>query len=138
MLFFEQEDLYDKGCTSVKPNAQTISTVLHAMSSSREGGADRRAWAILERLGKYGIEANADMYTSIIRSLARSKDPSSAERAEGVLKEAVAKFPPGIDEDGNATGMTVDSFNVVLTAWVRKCGVLCVVMLLGPFRLMLC
>jgi len=102
------------------PTAETVSTVLAAMSSSRERGTDRRAWAMLERLPKYGIDATADMYTSVIRSLARSKDRTSAERAEGVLKDAVEKFPPGMDESGNATGMTVDSFNVVLTAWVRN------------------
>lgn len=60
------------------------------------------------------------MYTSVIRSLGRSKDRTSAERAESVLKDAVQKFPPSIDENGNATGMTVDSFNVVLTAWAKS------------------
>lgn len=118
LLYFEQEALYEKGCQSAKPTTEIVSTVLDAMSSSRERGADRRAWAILERVPQYGIDATADMYTSVIRSLARSRDRSSAERAEGVLKDAIKEFPPGLDENGHPTGMTVDSFNVILTAWV--------------------
>ena len=69
----------------------------------------------------YEIEADADMYGSVIRSLARSKQTNAAERAERMLKEAVTKFPPGMNQDGSATGITVDTFNVVLTAWVSEC-----------------
>jgi hypothetical protein len=119
-LFLEEEELLEKGLASVKPDERIVGTVLRSLSSSRERGADRRAWAILERAGVYGIEANSDMYGSVIRSLARSKQKDSAERAERVLKEAVTKFPPGMSQDGSATGITVDSFNVVLTAWVSE------------------
>jgi hypothetical protein len=118
ILYFEQEAIFEQNCVAAKPTAEIVSTVLAAMSSSRERGADRRAWALLERVPQYGIEPTAEMYTFVIRSLARSKDRNSAERAEGVLKDAVNKFPPGMDENGNPTGMGVDSFNVVLTAWV--------------------
>lgn len=68
----------------------------------------------------YEIEADVDMYGSVIRSLARSRQTNAAERAERVLKEAVSKFPPGMNKDGSATGITVDIFNVVLTAWVSE------------------
>lgn len=118
VLYFEQEALFERNCVAAKPTSEIVSAVLAAMSSSRERGADRRAWAMLERVPQYGIEPTAEMYTFVIRSLARSKDRASAERAEGVLKDAITKFPPGIDESGNPTGMGVDSFNVVLTAWV--------------------
>jgi hypothetical protein len=120
ILYFEQEALFEQNCVAAKPTAEIVSTVLAAMSSSRERGADRRAWAVLERVPQYGIEPTAEMYTFVIRSLARSKDRNSAERAEDVLKDAVKKFPPGMDENGNPTGMGVDSFNVVLTAWVSN------------------
>jgi hypothetical protein len=121
-IYNDQQDLFRRGIVSVQPTRKSVQTVLRILAdaSRRERDAARKAWSVLEKVPDMKLSADADMYTSVIIALARSKQSGAAHRAESVLKEAVALFPPIRDSDGNAHGMTREAFNVILTAWAKS------------------
>lgn len=118
-IFFEQEEIFDSTglCT---PTSDTIQVAVDALASSRERGADRKARALVDRLPKFNLSPNPQIYTSLIASMARDKSRGSTFRAEQILEEALEMFPPHVNEDGVYTGMTIDAFNVVLTGWAKS------------------
>jgi pentatricopeptide repeat protein len=117
-LHFRQDEIFmeDGICP---PNLETIQMVLDSLASSRERGADRKAWTIVDRLELYKIEPTPEIYAALIASVGRSRAPGSANRAEKILDQALKMFPPSI-RDGVYSGVTVDSFNVVMTAWAKS------------------
>jgi hypothetical protein len=118
-LFFEQQEWFAQTGLCC-PTLDIVETSLAALADSRGRDADRKAWAIVERLGDYDLAPTVPIYHALITSLARSRQRGAAQRAESALIEAVAKFPPSMDLQGNNVGITVESFNVVLTAWAKS------------------
>ena len=118
-LYFVQQDFFAQ-TGLCRPTLDIIETALAALADSRGRDADRKAWAIVDRLDEYQLSPTVSIYHSLITSLARSRNRGAAERAEDALMEAVTKFPPSLDREGRNAGMNVDSFNVVLTAWAKS------------------
>lgn len=93
---------------------------MHALAESRSRDADRKAYDIVQQLEDYLLTPTVNIYTSLIACLARSRQRGSADRAEKVLEEAIELFPPKIGSDGSNTGLAVEAFNVVMTAWAKS------------------
>ncbi|KAL7568672.1 hypothetical protein ACA910_021671 [Epithemia clementina (nom. ined.)] len=111
----QQQEQLDK---ATAPSEETYETVLRIVSASRDRGMDRIVWSIFEQVPK--TMKNVNMYAMVITSLAKSRNRGSAKRAENILLEAIEKFPPAISKNGQPTGITIDSFNVVLVAWAKS------------------
>ena len=136
--FLEEEKNYHHPVSAA--TTLFLESSLRILAASRERGMDKRVWSILERVvseakeeeegagagGDDYVRPTANMYASVIASLAKSRQEGAAARAENVLRTAVKLFPPKVVEEigGQAitqrTGMTIDSFNVVLTAWAKS------------------
>ena len=115
-LFNLQNELVRRdGLSGAEPSIDTYETVLRILTSSRDRHVDRIVWSVFEE----APEKTAVMYTLVISRLAKSRNNGSAKIAEQVLMEAIEKFPPTM-VDGEASGMTIDSFNVVLVAWAKS------------------
>ena len=125
-LYLELEDLYDKhgDSSAVRPTIEVANSVLRLLGEVRSpSGWDKRAWSIVNRLeeNRYGIQTTPRTYHWLIRVLARSRERGACD--------SVRRFPP--KQPPAPQGMTTESFNIVLTAWVRS---FCVVLCLGaPF-----
>lgn len=121
-IYNDQQDLYRRGVTAVQPTRESVQAILRVLAeaSRRERDAARKAWNILDKVSEMNLSPDADMYASVVFALARSKQAGAAHRAESVLKEAVALFPPKRDDNGNVHGMTREAFNVILTAWAKS------------------
>lgn len=120
-LFATQKSLFENGLESVKPDQETFRTVLSVFSVSRDRGMDRKVWSLFEAMqSSYDVEPDESIYNFVIRSLAKSRQRGAAERAENLLREAVKQYPPWMDVKGRVRGMSVESFNVVLTAWAKS------------------
>ena len=113
--FCLQMNLFHDGLTSVEPDVEAYEAVLRVLSNSRERGMDRKLFHIFEQAP---FKTTA-MYQLVIASLAKSRDRGAADRAEKILREAVEQHPP-TKLNGKRSGMTIDSFNVVLTAWAKS------------------
>lgn len=118
-FYFVQQDFFAQ-TGLCRPTLDIVETALVALADSRGRDADRKAWAIVDRLAEYQLSPTVSIYHSLITSLARSRNRGAAQRAEDALMEAVTTFPPSLDGKGRNVGMTVDSFNVVLTAWAKS------------------
>lgn len=95
--------------------------MMQTLAACREKGMDRRVWDIVERLEQvHGIAPTPALYQPVIEALAKSRDRGAANRAETVLRQVAQRFPPGLDADDCPTGVTLESFNVVLTAWAKS------------------
>lgn len=118
-LFKALEDLYYNESTlpSLKPNADVFRIVLRVLASSRQHDIDRKAWLVFQDMAKvYNIAPDAGMYESMIFMLAKSHKRGAAKRAENLLREAIEWYPPSDEK----IGISIDSFNVVLTAWAKS------------------
>ena len=120
-LFLTMEDLCENGVVSVQPNEKVFHVVMRVLSHSRERGADRKARSVFDGMKKkYACAPSAEVYGSLITTLAKSRERGAANRSESFLREAAERFPPSLDEVGKQTGITIDSFNVVITAWAKS------------------
>ena len=113
-LFADMEDMYRSGLDSVKPTVDVVTKVLEAVSETRRNGGEKRAWSIIKRLDRYGLEPTGRMYALLIRATARSRENGAARLAEDNLRKALELFPPSKD------GINIDTFNVVLTSWAKS------------------
>ena len=118
-LFFHQQELYTNGIKAAKPDLNNVKSVLRSLSTSRERNADRKAWSIFEGMQVYGLQPDGECFSSVIAALAKARQHGSAGRAEKVLRDAVKQCPPYKDANGVVRGVSVDAFNVCITAWVR-------------------
>eukprot|EP00522_Entomoneis_paludosa_P018945 CAMPEP_0172443794 /NCGR_PEP_ID=MMETSP1065-20121228/3992_1 /TAXON_ID=265537 /ORGANISM="Amphiprora paludosa, Strain CCMP125" /LENGTH=854 /DNA_ID=CAMNT_0013194133 /DNA_START=212 /DNA_END=2776 /DNA_ORIENTATION=+ len=114
-VFNFEKSLVQNGLASLEPTTEMYEIVLHVLAKSRARGGDRLVWSVFEEIEN----KSAYMYSTVIPCLARSRDRGAADRAEQVLKEAVEKFPPGM-VNGKPTGIQIDTFNVILTAWAKS------------------
>jgi pentatricopeptide repeat protein len=114
----------------LRPTPGLVEAVLSVVAANvRERGMDRLAWDVVQAyretmtMGSEQETPTPLMYRYLIEVTARTRggaDRSSASRAEKILREAVKLHPPRRDSHGNALGMTIDSFNVILTAWAKS------------------
>jgi Pentatricopeptide repeat domain len=118
-LLLEQERFFQMTGLCI-PNLEIFETALHALAESRKRQADRKAYAIFQRLDDYQVQPTLSLYHSLITCMARGRDHGAAKRAEDLLMEAAAKFPPRLESNGERLGISVDTFNVVLTAWAKS------------------
>jgi hypothetical protein len=99
---------------SLKPNLEAFHIVLRAMKQSHERQVDRKAERLFQEMqAMYGLLPDASIYESLIYLLAKSRNNGAANRAERLLREAVS------GQGLNGT-ISVDSFNVVITAWAKS------------------
>jgi hypothetical protein len=120
-LYSDQKDMARRGPPSIQLTNEIGGLVLRLVSSSRDRGLDRKVWSTFEDLkANPAVHVDAGMYASVILSLAKSRDRRAADRAESMLREAAEKFPPAVDENGKSVGISIESFNVVLTAWAKS------------------
>jgi hypothetical protein len=120
-LFNDQQDLVRNGIQSAELTDDICRLVLRVCSSSRDRGMDRKVFEVFEDIkDDASVHVDAEMYASVIFSLAKSRDRQSAERSEDMLMEAVERFPPAVDKNGKSVGIGVDSFNAVLVAWAKS------------------
>ena len=121
-LYDDQQQLYrNSGLESLAPNDAVVETVLSVLSTCRERTILKKVGDVFhEYPRKYRGQPTVHMYRSLIESIARSRERGCANKAESILKEAAEKFPRRLDENGQPVGVTLDMFNVILTAWAKS------------------
>jgi pentatricopeptide repeat protein len=120
-LFEDQKRLAAKWrIDSIRPSSETFRVLLRLMAAApREKNMDQGVWSLFQKLKYDEVVVDADMYSSIILSQAKSRHRHAAARSEKILREALAIFPPLLDSNGRNTGIGIDSFNTVITAWAK-------------------
>lgn len=118
-ILSDQRELVLAGNPSVQPTLSSIQTVLKTLARSRERGIDKRAMQVFESIGEFGLEPDADLYSTIVTIVAKSRAPGAPERAEKLVKEGVKQHPPQII-DGKFAGIGVDAFNAIVVAYAKS------------------
>jgi hypothetical protein len=115
ILLSKLRDLYHStDVDALKPNVEVFRIVLRAMKASRERQVDRKAERLFQEMQTmYGLLPDSSIYESLIYMLAKSRNNGAANRAERLLREAVSTHA----HDGT---ISVDAFNVVITAWAKS------------------
>jgi hypothetical protein len=119
-ILSKMQGLFSDGMEAVKPDLASYNSVLKSLSIFREPGNDNRAYSLFEQMQEAGVAPDAHSYSHVITAIAKQKGNGAAPRAESLLLKAVSLFPPHLKADGSVDGIGVESFNVVLTAWVSR------------------
>lgn len=118
-LLSDQRELFMTKLSSLKPSLSTIKSVMEVLAKSRDRGIDKRATQVFDSLQDFGLVADAELYGYMVSIIAKSRASDAARRAEKMLRDAVAMFPPGL-VDGKFTGIGVDAFNAVIVAYAKS------------------
>jgi pentatricopeptide repeat protein len=117
-ILSDQRELFLNDLPTVQPDLPTIKRVMGILADSREKGVDKRASQVFESLADFGLTADPDIFGLMVTILAKSRTRGAAKRAETLLREAVELYPPQM-VNGEVTGIGVDVFNVVVTAYAK-------------------
>ena len=91
-IFKWMETQHKAGDDLLRPDAASFCAVLNAWANQAEQGGAERALKIWERIKSFSTEDRGFLPTIampniVIKAIARSKDPNSVRKAEGILKE---------------------------------------------------
>jgi pentatricopeptide repeat protein len=107
-----------KGSRHLQPDAISFSSVINAYAKA---GNDTRAEELLKEMlaeysrGNMKLKPTTQTINTVLASLARSKEPGAAARAEVYLREMLA-------HDGSSLDLSPDAvtFSTVITAWANS------------------
>jgi hypothetical protein len=110
--------LYQEGRMTTAPSITVLEQVMRILSSARAKGMDRACRTVFDDCTAvfHHSSPTLPMYHSLITALSKSRDKGAAHRAETFLRQAAELFPPTVEGDG----ITIDTFNVVMTAWAKS------------------
>lgn len=112
LLFEEINEFHDNGLASCKPDTISFNNLLRMIAFGKRKGSDDVAIEKYQEMKELGVMPNAETFELLIDILAKSRERNSASRADEVLRQGVARFPP------KKGGIGIESFNAVLAAWV--------------------
>lgn len=113
------EDKRSNASHLLTPDTETLEMIFSILSKSRQRGLDKKLRFLLQDLSdRMGIEPTLPMYQGTLFAVAKSRDKGAARRAEAILRDICNLFPPKASAIANS--VTVEDFNVVLTAWAKS------------------
>lgn len=113
-ILIDLEQLYSStNYDPLKPQVKTLELAFKMFMLAPGRGFDQHAETILQScIHKHGISPSPSMYEAVIFLLAKVRNRDAAKRSERLLREACNKI--------GANKLSVDVFNVVLTAWAKN------------------
>jgi hypothetical protein len=114
---------YVNGCTNIRPNLVTFTSVINAWSriSAKDVDAAQRATDILDLLDQSSkfddnLRPNAYTFHAVMNAWSNSTLPHAAKRVESYLDQMIERFSAG---DKGMMPSTI-SFSIAIKAWARS------------------